>query len=172
MPPSRSALFSSSARNTNPSRPNFFHCARRWSANMPRGEDVEIAEPENFLPFLVALFLVASLAPTFLLFFTRLPSSFENLAAANRQQNTSRRVVHEWRFRISKEPFFQPLCRPTDPAKRGVCTRHALRPVASRRAFTLFEARGINSKIMVYSECMHVDGRPALGQLLGRWRAT
>jgi hypothetical protein len=56
---------------------------------MPRGEDVEIAEPEIFLPFLVALFLVASLAPTFLLFFTRLPSSFENLAAANRQQNTS-----------------------------------------------------------------------------------
>ena len=39
---------------------------------MPRGEDVEIAEPENFLPFLVALFLVESLAPTFLLFFTRL----------------------------------------------------------------------------------------------------
>ena len=56
---------------------------------MPRGEDVEIAKPEIFLPFLVALFLVASLAPTFLLFFTRLPSSFENLAAANRQQNTS-----------------------------------------------------------------------------------
>lgn len=56
---------------------------------MPRGEDVEIAEPEIFLPFLVALFLVASLAPTFLPFFTRLPSSFENLAAANRQQNTS-----------------------------------------------------------------------------------
>ena len=56
---------------------------------MPRGEDVEIAEPEIFLPFLVALFLVASLAPTFLLFFTRLPSSFENLAPANRQQNTS-----------------------------------------------------------------------------------
>ena len=56
---------------------------------MPRGEDVEIAEPENFLPFLVALFLVAMLAPTFLLFFTRLPSSFENLAAANRRQNTS-----------------------------------------------------------------------------------
>ena len=83
-----------------------------------------------------------------------------------------RRVVHEWRFRISKEPFFQPLCRPTDPAKRGVCTRHALHPVASRRAFTLFAARGINSKIMVYSECMHVDGRRALGQLLGRWRAT
>ena len=55
---------------------------------MPRGEDVEIAELENFLPFLVALFL-AALAPTFLLFFTRLPSSFENLAAANRQQNTS-----------------------------------------------------------------------------------
>jgi hypothetical protein len=50
---------------------------------MPRGEDVEIAEPENFLPFLVALFLVAPRAPTFLLFFTRLPSSFENLAAAN-----------------------------------------------------------------------------------------
>jgi hypothetical protein len=41
------------------------------------------------------------------------------------------RVVHEWRFRTSKEPFFQPLCRPTDPAKRGVCTRHALHPVAT-----------------------------------------
>ena len=62
---------------------------------MPRGEDVEIAEPANFLPFLVALFLVAPRALTFLLFFTRLPSSlfafllhetsmsFENLAAAN-----------------------------------------------------------------------------------------
>jgi hypothetical protein len=34
-------------------------------------------------------------------------------------------------------------------------------------SFTLFEARGINSNIMVYSECMHVDGRPALRQLLG-----
>ena len=56
---------------------------------MPRGEDVEIAEPENFLPFLVGVFLVALLASAFLLFFTRLPSSFENLAAANRQQNTS-----------------------------------------------------------------------------------
>jgi hypothetical protein len=56
---------------------------------MPRGEDVEIAEPADSLPFLVALFLVAPLAPTFLFFFTRLPSSFENLAAANRQQNTS-----------------------------------------------------------------------------------
>src|ERR1700754_1756365 len=89
MPPSRSALFSSSARNTNPSRPDFFHCSRRWSANIPRGEDVEIAEPADFLPFLVALFLVAPGAPTSLLFFTRLPSSFENLAAANRRQNTS-----------------------------------------------------------------------------------
>jgi len=29
-------------------------------------------------------------------------------------------------------------------------------------SFTLFEARGINSSIVVYSECMHVDGRPAL----------
>ena len=56
---------------------------------MPRGEDVEIAEPKIFLPALVTLFLVAPLAPTFLLFFTRLPSSFENLGAANRQQNTS-----------------------------------------------------------------------------------
>src|SRR5215207_8137511 len=88
MPPSRSARLSSSARNTNPSRPDFFHCSRRWSANMPRGEDVEIAEAEDF-PFLVALFLVAPRALTFLLFFTRLPSSFENLAAANRRQNTS-----------------------------------------------------------------------------------
>jgi len=34
-------------------------------------------------------------------------------------------------------------------------------------SFTLFEARGINFNIMVYSECMHVDGRPALRQLLG-----
>jgi hypothetical protein len=56
---------------------------------MPRGEDVEIAEPADFLPFLVALFLVAPRPLTFLLFFTRLPSSFENLAAANRQKNTS-----------------------------------------------------------------------------------
>ena len=49
---------------------------------MPSGEDVEIAEPEDF-PFLVA-FLVAPRALIFLLFFfTKLPSSFENLAAAN-----------------------------------------------------------------------------------------
>src|SRR5215207_5724846 len=87
IPPSRSALFSSSARNTNPSRPDFFHWSRRWSANMPRGEDVEIAEPENFLPFLVGVFLVARLASAFLLFFTTLPSSFKNLATAIRQQN-------------------------------------------------------------------------------------
>jgi len=52
---------------------------------MPRGEDVEIAELADFLPFLVALFLVAPRALTFLLFFTRLPSSFENLGAANRR---------------------------------------------------------------------------------------
>ena len=25
------------------------------------------------------------------------------------------RVVNEWRFRISKKPFFEPLCRPTLP---------------------------------------------------------
>ena len=62
---------------------------------MPRGEDVEIAESENFLPFLVALFLVASLAPTFLLFFTRLPSSFENLGAPNRRKI---QVIHFLRF--------------------------------------------------------------------------
>ena len=47
---------------------------------MPRGEDVEIAEPAAFLPLLVALFLVAPRALTFLLFFTKLPSSFENLS--------------------------------------------------------------------------------------------
>ncbi|MBR1146498.1 hypothetical protein [Bradyrhizobium sp. AUGA SZCCT0431] len=75
---------------------------------MPRGEDVEIAEPENFLPFLVALFLVASLAPTFLLFFTRLPSSFENLAAANRQQNTS--------YPLSTLPWIYPGAVNLDPA--------------------------------------------------------
>ena len=68
---------------------------------MPRGEDVEIAEPENFLAFLVALFLVESLAPTFLLFFTRLPSSFENLGAANRRQNTS--------YLLSKLPWIAAL---------------------------------------------------------------
>src|SRR6188472_1932909 len=77
IPPSRSALFSSSARNTTPSRPDFFHCSRRWSANMPRGEDVEIAKLADFPPFLVALFLAAPRALTFLLFFTRLPSSFD-----------------------------------------------------------------------------------------------
>src|SRR5262245_4561562 len=89
MPPNRSALLSSSARNTTPSRPDFFHCSRRWSANMPRGEDVEIAEPADFVPFLAALFPVAPRAPTFLLFFTKLPSSFENAGTANRRQNTS-----------------------------------------------------------------------------------
>ena len=56
---------------------------------MPRGEDVEIAEPADFLLFWVALFLVVPLALTFLLFFTRLPFSFENLGAPNRRQNTS-----------------------------------------------------------------------------------
>jgi hypothetical protein len=34
-------------------------------------------------------------------------------------------------------------------------------------AFTIFEPRGINFAIVVYSECMHVDRRPALSQLLG-----
>ena len=53
---------------------------------MPRGEDVEIAEPADFPPFLVAIFLVAPRALTFLLFFTRLPSSFENPGAANLRQ--------------------------------------------------------------------------------------
>jgi hypothetical protein len=50
---------------------------------MPRGEDVEIAEPADCLPILVALFLATPRELTFLLFFTKLPSSFENLAAAN-----------------------------------------------------------------------------------------
>ena len=62
---------------------------------MPRGEDVEIAEPEDFLPFLIALFLVAPRALTFLLFFTRLPSSFENLGAPNRRKI---QVIHFLRF--------------------------------------------------------------------------
>jgi len=56
---------------------------------MPSGEDVEIAEPADCLPVLVALFLVTPRALTFLLFFTRLPSSFKNVAGANRRQNTS-----------------------------------------------------------------------------------
>src|SRR4051794_36182634 len=73
MPPSRSARFSSSARNTNPSRPDFFHCSRRWSANMPRGEEVEVAERAALL-----FFLAAPPGRGFLLFFTRLPSSFKH----------------------------------------------------------------------------------------------
>src|SRR4051794_23607765 len=96
MPPSRSALFSSSARNTNPSRPDFFHCSRRWSANMPSGEDVEIAEPADF-PFLVALLPSAPWALTCLLFFTRLPWSFKDVAAANSWQNTTYPIfMHPW----------------------------------------------------------------------------
>jgi hypothetical protein len=53
---------------------------------MPSGENVEIAEPEDFLPFLFALLLAAPRALTFLLFFTRLPSSFEDPGAANRRR--------------------------------------------------------------------------------------
>jgi hypothetical protein len=49
---------------------------------MPRGEDVEIAEPEDF-PFLVALLVAPRALTSLLFFFTKLPSSFENLAAAN-----------------------------------------------------------------------------------------
>ena len=114
MPPSRSALFSSSARNTSPSRPDLLHCSRRWSANMPSGEVVEIAETAVFLPFLVALSLVAPRALTFLLFFTRLPSSFENLAAANPQQNTS--------YPLSTLPVATASCRP-DRALAAVAVR-------------------------------------------------
>ena len=95
IPPIRSARFSFSERNTNPSRPDFFHCSRRWSANMPSGEDVEIAELAVFRPFLVALLLVALRALTFLLFFTGLPSSFDNSGAANRRQI---QVIHFVRF--------------------------------------------------------------------------
>src|ERR1700761_5039960 len=40
--PSRSALFSFSERNTMPSRPDFLHCSRRWSAIKPSGEEEEI----------------------------------------------------------------------------------------------------------------------------------
>ena len=56
---------------------------------MPRGEDVEIAEPADFPLFLVALFPVTPRALTFLFFFTKLPSSFENPDTANRLKNTS-----------------------------------------------------------------------------------
>jgi len=62
---------------------------------MPRGEDVEIAEPADCLPVLVALFLVTLRALTFLLFFTKLPSSFGNSGAANRRQI---QVIHFVRF--------------------------------------------------------------------------
>jgi len=62
---------------------------------MPRGEDVEIAEPADCLPVLVALFLVTPRALTFLLFFTKLPSSFDNSGAANRRRV---QVIHFVRF--------------------------------------------------------------------------
>src|SRR6202000_2007073 len=52
--PNRSALFSFSARNTTPSRPDCFHCSRRWSANMPSGEEDEMVERGEALVFLVA----------------------------------------------------------------------------------------------------------------------
>ena len=54
---------------------------------MPRGEDVEIAKPVDFLLFLVAGFLVVLPAPTFFLFFTRFPSLFEISSNANRGHN-------------------------------------------------------------------------------------
>jgi hypothetical protein len=42
------------------------------------------------------------------------------------------------------------------------------RPVTSRAtSFTIFGPRGINFANVVYFECVHVDSRLALGQLLG-----
>jgi hypothetical protein len=66
---------------------------------MPRGEDVEIAEPADLVLFLVAPFLVVLRVLTFLLFllfFTRHPSSFENPNAANRRQSTNYPI--RWRL--------------------------------------------------------------------------
>ncbi|MCK1737151.1 hypothetical protein IVA79_25040 [Bradyrhizobium sp. 138] len=40
--PSRSALFSLSARKTMPLRPDCFHWASRWRASTPSGDDDEI----------------------------------------------------------------------------------------------------------------------------------
>jgi hypothetical protein len=45
-----------------------------------------MAETAAFLPLLVARFVVELRAPTFLLFFTELPSSFENLSAPSRHK--------------------------------------------------------------------------------------
>ena len=40
-------------------------------------------------------------------------------------------------------------------------------PPSSRPSFTFFEAWSINFAIVVYSECMHVEGRLAFSQLWG-----
>jgi hypothetical protein len=52
--PSRSALFSFSARNTTP-RLDFPHCASRWRAIIPRGDEEEIAVRDEELFRFVAL---------------------------------------------------------------------------------------------------------------------
>ncbi len=50
-----------------------------------------------------------------------------------------RRVVNEWRFRISKKPCFEPLCRPTLPitlsgiTSAGIQKTHRLKNRFSRR---------------------------------------
>jgi hypothetical protein len=67
---------------------------------MPRGEDAEIVEPADFMLF-VARFLVAPRALTFFLFFTRLPSLFENSMAANRGKI---QVIHEVLASVLQNP--------------------------------------------------------------------
>jgi hypothetical protein len=53
--------------------------------------------------------------------------------------------------------------------KGTVSTLHASESQAAPegRPFTLFEARGINFAIVVYSQCMHIECRFALSQLFG-----
>src|SRR4051794_37584581 len=95
---------------------------------MPRGEDVETAETA-YLRFLVVLFLVAPRALTFLLFFTRLPSSFKNVAAANPEK------YNLLTFRAS-------LVAAADPAFRGIKTTYDLQRV---RAFPFHKLILMNS---------------------------
>lgn len=62
-----------------------------------------------------------------------------------------------------------------DPTRRPLSKHHARDRIVRSQvatAFTIFEPRDINFAIVVYSECMHVDRRLALTQLLGPRRAT
>ena len=92
---------------------------------MPSGEDVEMAVTADFLAFLAALFgalfpatlflaaffLVALRALTFLLFFTRLPSLFENLGGLRIAGEIQ--VIHFPRFPgLRRSTRCEPIDRP------------------------------------------------------------